>query len=128
MEASIFLAQLIGPVMLAMGLFVAFNPERISRVGREVLDSDALLMISGAITLPAGLAIVLTHNLWLADWRVLITLIGWIMVVAGVARLMLPGFMQRIGASMLDRPLVTGVPGALMALIGAYLAYRGFSG
>ena len=71
MEASIFLAKLIGPMLLLMGLFVVVQRDRMRRIGREFLDSEALIFISGVITLPAGLVIVITHNVWEPNWRVL---------------------------------------------------------
>ena len=126
MDTSIFLAKLVGPMMLVMGLFVVFNPERIRRVGREFLDSEALIFMSGVITLPVGLAIVVTHNVWEANWRVLITLIGWIAVLAGIARLALPDAMKTLGEAMLEKTFMTTVPGALMAIIGVYLSYHGY--
>jgi len=126
MDTSILLAKLVGPMMLVMGLFVVFRPEQIRRVGREILDSDALIFLSGVITLPVGLAIVATHNVWEANWRALITLIGWIAIFAGIARLTLPDIMKKLGAVMLEKAYMTAVPGALMALIGAYLSYHGY--
>lgn len=128
METSIFLANLVGPMMLVLGLFVTLNPARIRRIGREFLDSEALIFISGVITLPAGLAIVIAHNVWAADWRALITLIGWIAVFAGIARLALPAAMKSFGEAMLDKPLMIAAPGALMAVIGGYLSWQGYLG
>ncbi len=126
MDTSIFLAKLIGPMMLVMGLFVVFHPERIRRVGREFLDSEALILMSGVITLPVGLAIVISHNVWEANWRALITLIGWIAVVAGIARLAMPDVMRTLGEAMLEKTFMTAVPGALMVVIGVYLSYHGY--
>ena len=126
METSIFLAKLVGPVMLVMGLFVTLNPARMRLIGREFLDSDALIFISGVITLPVGLAIVVTHNVWAADWRALITLIGWIAVLAGIARLALPAPLKRFGEVMLEKPLMIALPGALMVLMGGYLSWQGY--
>ncbi len=45
--------------------------------------------------------IVLTHNVWAVDWRVVITLLGWIMLSAGTARISLPDLIQKIGETML---------------------------
>ena len=126
MATSVLLAKLVGPMMLVLGLFVTFNPERIRRIGREFLDSDALIFMSGVITLPVGLAIVVTHNVWAADWRALITLIGWIAVIAGTARLALPDAMKTVGEAMLEKPLMIAAPGALMAIIGGYLSWQGY--
>lgn len=126
MEASIFLAKLIGPMLLLMGLFVVVQRDRMRRIGREFLDSEALIFISGVITLPAGLAIVITHNVWEPNWRVLITLFGWIVVFAGIGRLALPEIMKSVGNSMIENPAFTIVPGALMAVLGAFLSYHGY--
>ena len=128
MESSILLAKLVGPVMLVMGLFVALRPERMRRIGREFLDSEALIFISGIITLPVGLAIVVTHNVWTADWRGLITVIGWIFVLAGLARIALPDILKSVGETMLEKPVMIALPGALMAIVGAYLSWQGYLG
>ena len=61
-----------------------------------------------------------------ADWRALITLIGWIAVVAGTARLALPAAMKRFGEAMLEKPFMIAAPGALMAIIGGYLSWHGY--
>ena len=126
METSVLIAKLVGPMMLVLGLFVAFNPARMRRIGREFLDSDALIFISGVITLPVGLAIVVTHNVWVADWRVLITLIGWIFILAGLARIALPAAMKTFGEAMLEKPYMIAAPGALMAIMGGYLSWQGY--
>lgn len=126
MSTSIFLAQLMGPLMLLMGAFAVLNPERIRRIGREFLESEALLLLSGILTLPVGLAIVLNHNVWSADWRVLITVIGWIAVFAGITRITLPSLIQKVGETMLGSSYITGIPGGVMALIGAFLSWHGY--
>jgi energy-converting hydrogenase Eha subunit A len=126
METSILLAKLMGPMLLVLGLFVAFNPAQMRRIGREFLDSDALIFISGVITLPVGLAIVVTHNVWVADWPVVITLFGWIAIAAGLARIALPATLKRIGETMLEKASLITVPGVLMAMLGGYLAMQGY--
>ena len=126
METSIFLAKLIGPMFLVMGLAVLINPEGTRRMGREFIDSDALIFLSGVITLPVGLAIVITHNLWVAGWPVIITIFGWLAVAAGIARMTLHGAMRSIGKAMIERTALFAVPAVIMILLGAYLCYQGY--
>jgi len=126
MQTSIFLAKLMGPMLFAMGLFVVLRRERMRRVVREFLDSEALIFLSGVITLPVGIAIVISHNVWEANWRVLITLFGWIVILAGIARLAFPDLMKMVGNTMLEKGYFTTVPGAVMAALGAFLTYRGY--
>lgn len=128
MDTSIFLAKLIGPIMLMAGIFVVIYPKRINSLGQEFLASGALLFMSSIITLTAGLSIVNSHNIWALNWRGLITAIGWIAVIAGGARMLLPDAMISIGDVMLENRMVITVPGILMALIGVYLSYQGYLG
>ena len=69
MSTSIFLARLIGPVMLVIGLAVFANQRGFRDMAEEFMASRALMFLSGIVLMPAGLAIVLTHNVWSADWR-----------------------------------------------------------
>ncbi len=126
METSILLAKLIGTTLLFFGLFILTGVERMRRIGRAFLDSEALMFMSGAITLPVGLAIVITHNVWVADWQVLITIIGWIAVFAGIARMTMSRAMMSFGERMLERPAMIAAPAVIMVLVGGYLAWRGF--
>lgn len=123
MQNSIFLAKLIGPVALLMGLVVLLDPVRVRTMAREALQGEAFIFLSGIITLPIGLALVNTHNVWTADWRLVITLFGWLAVAGGVARLAFAGQVKTIGAAMVDSKMVLAVPGALLALLGAWLSY-----
>lgn len=128
MESSIFLAKLIGPVFLTMGISVVANPPRIKRMAREILDSDAFIFMSGMLTLPAGLAIVITHNIWVAGWPVLITILGWIAIFAGITRVLMPAGLKSIGQAMIEKTALITVPGIVMVLLGAYLSYQGYFG
>lgn len=128
MQTSIFLAKLIGPVALLMGLVVLLNPTRIRTMAREILQGEAFIFLSGIITLPIGLALVNTHNVWTSDWRVLITLFGWGAVAAGVARLAFGGQLKTVGAAMVDNKAALAVPGIFMSLLGAWLSYVAYLG
>lgn len=126
METSVLLAKLMGPLLLLLGLYVVFLPDRLARIGREYLASEALMFTAGLLALTAGLAIVVGHNVWVMDWPVLITIFGWIAVGAGLARLLLGTGMKRMGEEMLANRVLTAVPGGVMALLGAILSYFGF--
>src|SRR5258706_12414711 len=104
MSTSVFIARLIGPVMLVIGLAVLTNQRAFHDMAEEFLASRALLFLSGLLIMPVGLAIVLTHNIWAVDGRVMITLFGWLNVIGGAARLFAPPFVMQTGHAMLKRP------------------------
>jgi pheromone shutdown protein TraB len=47
-------------------------------------------LASGLYATLMGLVIVLCHNIWVADMRVLVTLVGWLALGSGVLLLMIP--------------------------------------
>ena len=127
MQTSIFIAKLIGPVLVVAGLTGALNTQLLREVGREFLASPALLFIAGIIALLGGLAVVNTHNIWVADWPVIITIIGWVALVAGVLRIGFPAIARSMGKTMLAKESLLRVIGVVQALLGAFLMYKGYS-
>jgi hypothetical protein len=87
MQTSVFLARLIGPLFLAVGIGLITNAATYRKMAGEFLASTALVYLSGLLTMTAGLAIILNHNVWVADWRVLITILGWLGVIGGAVRI-----------------------------------------
>ena len=126
MGTSIFLAKLIGPVCLVIGLALLINGAAFRTLAKEFLNSPPLMFLSGVITLPAGLAIVLTHNVWAGDWRILITILGWLAIVSGAARMLAPQRAAAVGRTMLANPSTLHISTGVYLLIGALLCFFGY--
>jgi len=126
MSNSLFLARLIGPVMLVVGLAVFTNQRGFREMAEEFLASRALMFLSGLILMPTGLAIVLAHNVWAADWRVLITLLGWLAAIGGALRLFGPLFVLKAGHAMLSQPYFTSIAAAVWVVLGLLFCFFGY--
>ena len=126
MSTSIFLARLIGPVMLMIGLAVFANQRGFRELAGEFMASRALMFLSGLVIMPVGIAIVLTHNVWTADWRVLITIFGWLNVVGGAIRLVGPPFLTQAGRAMLKQPYFTPVAAGIWVVLGLLFCFFGY--
>ena len=124
---SQFLAQLIGPVLLAGAIGMLANPTGMRAMAHEFLRSPALIYLSGLIVMAVGVAIVLTHNVWAADWRVLITLFGWAAAIGGAFRIILPGQVRKVGEAMLrgSNAVMTGAALVWLA-VGALFCFVGY--
>jgi hypothetical protein len=85
-----------------------------------------MIFLSGLLTLVAGLAIVLAHNVWEFNWPVIITILGWLSVGGGVFRILFPDSVQSMGKSMLSKPTMMTVSGAIQILLGLWLCYIGY--
>ena len=118
MSTSVFIARLIGPVMLVIGLAVLANQRAFRELAEEFLASRALIFLSGLLIMPVGLAIVLVHNIWAADGRVMITLFGWVNLIGGAARLFAPAYVMQTGRAMLKRPHFVTIAAAFWIVAG----------
>ncbi len=128
MDTSIFIARLIGPVLIVVAIVVWFQPQRIATMVREILDGDAILFLSGMQALVLGLVLVNTHNLWVSDWRVIITIFGWLCVFAGVFRLLAPQALKSLAAKMLNAPRLMRIEAICAGIIGVAMSALGYSG
>ncbi|MEQ8267401.1 MAG: hypothetical protein RH982_09405 [Parvibaculum sp.] len=126
MQASIFLAQLLGPTLLVMGLGMMINRDAYRSMAQEFIASRALIFIAGLFAFVPGLAIVLTHNVWVAGWPVIVTLFGWLALLGGIFRLLFPQEVTRLGTRILANPGTLLIGGAVTFLIGAVLSFFGY--
>ena len=126
MQTSTFLARLIGPVMALVGISLLMNETAFRKMAMEFLRSPALIFFSGMILMPAGLAVVLSHNVWVLNWPLIITLLGWIAVVSGALRVFAPDRALKIGKKAIASKEIITVAAASWLVIGAVLCYFGF--
>lgn len=126
MDVSIVIARIMGPMTLVMGAGLLFNAGAFRALAREFLKNPALIYLSGFITLLLGLLVVVFHNVWVAGWPVLVTVFGWVMVAAGVARMTIPDRLMKIGKRIIENTQVmTGAAIGYIAL-GAILSFFGY--
>ncbi len=127
MPTSIFLAKLMGPILLAVGIALVANAANYRAMAEEFLNSPALIYLAGIMALTTGLAIVLTHNVWAADWRILITVFGWLSMIGGIFRLIVPHQVAAMGRRMIAHPLTQRIAALVWAGVGALLCYFGYT-
>ena len=73
----------------------------------DLANSKGLLWVTGFITFIMGTVLVALHNVWSADWRVLVTLLGWLTVIKGAVIMLFPSSMMRIYRKFLSDHLFT---------------------
>lgn len=123
METSVFLASIIGPVLLIIGLGILLNLEHYRSLVREFAGSAFNVYLTGALDLLLGAMIVRFHNVWTWRWPVLITLLGWLMIVRGVVRIGAPGLVQRMAQHFTRSTSVLTIGATVSLLLGATLTF-----
>src|SRR5580765_4571160 len=95
MPESKRIAGLVGPTIVAM------IASEFPLVQPHLYDSQIppVVYLSGVLMFVAGLAIVRAHNLWVRNWTVLVTLIGWFLLLLGLIRMFAAGEYHRAAAN-----------------------------
>jgi hypothetical protein len=127
MQTSIFLARLLGPLLLVVGAGILINPRAVRTMAIEVVGSLTLVYLFGLIDFAAGLAIVLTHNVWIASWPLLITLIGWLMLIRGAVRILIPETIMGYARKFVRNKQLYPVSGGVLVVLGLVLCYFGYA-
>ncbi len=129
MDTSYLLARLFGITLIVLYGGILVNRKYYQRVWQDVLQQPLLLLLSGFITLVLGLLVLEVHPFWSWSWRGLITFLGWVMVFAGVMRIVFPELVIKTAKKVVDHKnfLYLQIAASVMLLLGLYLTYIGFS-
>lgn len=83
MDKSLFLAEFWGWYLIIFFFILVINTKRINQKLVYIKD-EKLLIIFSIIAIIVGLLNVLFHNIWTNDWRIIITLFGWLPLIKGI--------------------------------------------
>ena len=124
---AIWISKFLGPVILALSIPMIVTPTSLQETTRRFLADSPLVLISGVLAMTAGLSIVNTHNVWVLDWTLIVTLFGWAALLGGASRIVAPRIVDRVGGAMMDRPRMTRIVGAFWAFLGAFLTFKAYA-
>jgi hypothetical protein len=126
MNTSIFLAKVIGLYFVIVGLFTVIRYEYIEKTLKELNREPGMILIIAIITVILGLLLVISHNIWVMDWRIIITLVAWFTLLIGLFRLFFLDSVVKLGEWWIKHKGFLFSITALFFLIGLYLTYKGF--
>jgi hypothetical protein len=84
MENSKHIAGLLGPSIIAVTISEALNAHI------WVTNIAPAIHFNGAVLFIVGLTIVCAHNHWIRSWTVIVTLVGWFVMLLGLFRMFAP--------------------------------------
>jgi hypothetical protein len=121
MDISSFFAQLWGSFYIIFGLLFIIT----GQLGRtiEMTDNKAFVISTGYISLLMGLVTVILHNIWAADWRIVITIIGWSTLIKGIMKIGFPEQIHKQAQRFKKKQIFSAV---FLIILGAWLLWMGF--
>jgi len=124
MANSKAIAGLIGPTLIALAAATLINLGSISTLVESVSHDPALVMVSGVLSFVAGLAVVRVHNHWAGDWAVLVTILGWLLLIGGLVRMLFPIWLAGMAANFAQSTGLIAGEAVVFLVIGAFLSYK----
>ena len=126
MPPAVLIARLIGPLFVTIGAGVLINaPFYVGAIG-EAAHSPTLVYLSGIASLLAGLAMLNAYRAWTADWRAIVTILGWLMVIGGIVRIVIPQIVTALATTIYSGPTALEIAGMIVLVLGGFLSVKGY--
>jgi hypothetical protein len=126
MPPAVLIARLIGPLFVAIGVGVLINAPFYVGSVIEGVHSPTLVYMSGVASMLAGLAMLNAYRAWTADWRVIVTILGWLMVIGGIVRIVLPQIATTVAPALYSGTTALMITGAIVLVLGGFLTVKGY--
>lgn len=123
---TLFLANVLGWYLVIIGLFLLLRHDYVRTIMSEVITQRALFFVVAIFTIILGLLMVISHNIWVAGWPVIITLIAWLALISGLIRLFAPDLALGWGQSMVKHPAGIRITALITLLIGLFLLFNAY--
>lgn len=108
------IASIRGPLLMAITSSEYANFKIWEKVDPSVVYLNGLILFIG------GLAIIRFHNIYTAQWTLTITILGWMIFIAGIYRMFFPGKRQA------PKGWLTNMLILLLFLSGCFLTYKAY--
>ena len=125
MDISIFLAKVIGLYLLITSVIVLKKP-RLQEVIDELSRNKGMKVVWGLFTLILGILMVVSHNIWTDGFRIVITLIAWIVLLKGALIIWLKDSTYKEWVNKFNNESFLTAVGVGYLILGVYLTYVGF--
>ncbi len=126
MEHSVYLAQLLGPILVLLGLSYAFRLNSFPKLIKDFAKDSGLMHISVLLMMLGGVALILAHNVWEWGWPLIITILGWAVLLKGLLYAFFPGAMLKMATKMMKMKWIFVFAVLLWVVFGLGLTYYGY--
>ncbi len=118
---SLLLGRIVGLFLVIWAFFIMFRRKECLNMVDKLKDNQAWLYVIAIATLPFSLTLVVIHPVWVMGWPVILTILGWALVVSSLFFLFLPRKTILHLIECLNKPASYRIHGIVSLVIGIYL-------
>ena len=126
MGSSVFIARIFGLCYLIIGAGLIFNRKAFKQIMDDFCKNAALVFYGGVLALVIGIVIIITHNVWVGNWTVIITIIGWAGLIKGIWLIAFPGSVSKFMEAYRKNENLLAVHSIAALVFGIVLTFFGF--
>jgi pentatricopeptide repeat protein len=123
-----FLASVLGWYLVITSLLLLLRPDIVITAMKDLIGQRGFMLIIGLMTLILGLLMVISHNLWVMAWPVIVTIFAWLILIGGLCRLFFPETVLKIWKKMINQTSVLISSSVISLIIGFFLLYKVYWG
>ncbi len=118
----VFFARLWGVYFIVFGSLAIITKQ----LGRtiEMTDDKAFVISTGYTSFLMGLVTVLLHNIWVWNWTVIVTILGWSTMIKGITKIGFPEQIKKQAQRFKKKQFISSI---FLLLLGSSLMWRSFS-
>jgi uncharacterized protein YjeT (DUF2065 family) len=122
MDMTTWLASIWGPVLVAVGIGFFASPAFYRKVYRDLENNSFAVLFFGMLAIAVGIMQIQSHNLWESLSEVIISLLGWAILVKGIICVIFPKIAEKRGDWFINHKMIP-IAGGVVLLLGLYLSW-----
>jgi hypothetical protein len=122
MELSSLVAKIISIIYISSGIAVLIGTINFNDIVKDFDKSPALTFVVGSVGIIIGLILIEYHNIWVKNWKVLITIISWLFLIGGLVVVIIPKSLTYFNNLYKNSRIL----GLYMIAFGLIIGYFGF--
>ncbi|CDZ76606.1 hypothetical protein BN59_00880 [Legionella massiliensis] len=126
MDRSKFLGKVLGLYLILISLAMLINMTQFAAYIQILISNAPLMLVTGCFTLILGLLIVVSHNIWKWNWQVVVTIIGWLILLKGISIIFYPAVIDKLTILFVQNTKFAYLSAGIDLILGVLLSYFGF--
>lgn len=122
-ENALSIATVFGPFLAILGIWMLVYTDNVTKTYASIKGTPAVMYLRSVVNMLVGLFIISRFNVWMMDASLIVTLLGWAMLVRGIATLFAPQAAVRLGMSDQKVLQVRGIVPLFWGLLLLWVAF-----
>jgi hypothetical protein len=119
-------ARVLGPFLVIVDVTAVVRTSDMKGLLSEFAASSVWSWVAGSFILLAGLIVVALHPYWRGAAAIIVSIVGWLVVLRGLFLLAFPGTFVSLANKMIEPPVWWQIVCIAFAAVGLYLTYYGW--